>query len=245
MPRHRASHSVNSESVSDLRHPSRDPHLINCALFALWTYASRWESWWESVGTSLEPFCSLTCNPSTCRVVWQNFGKDEEQFDGGPWGYLWGWAAEKAARNVQVAIIAHDALQTCALPFSRLESGSPEGGSWGGLRGSHSPSPPSPMAGVGSPCGRRSSFGRASASALGRGNPPLVSPSTPPRGRGFRLVWALVCWSLLSFFPFVFSQDTWRSQLGGVESNVCWGEAPAFQRSNGGFSTWQLYYASN
>merc|ERR1719505_12438 len=42
------------------------------------------------------------------------------------------------------------------------------------------------MAGVGSPCGRRSSFGRASASALGRGNPPLVSPSTPPRGRGFR-----------------------------------------------------------
>jgi len=82
--------------------------------------------------------------------------------------------------------ISEDEQLRRLLEMSRLESGSPEGGSWGGLRGSHSPSPPSPMAGVGSPCGRRSSFGRASASALGRGNPPLVSPSTPPRGRGFR-----------------------------------------------------------
>ena len=61
MTRHRASHSVNSESVSDLRHPSRDPHLINCVLFALWTYACtcNWENWWESFGTSIEPLCSL------------------------------------------------------------------------------------------------------------------------------------------------------------------------------------------
>ena len=59
MTRHRASHSVNSESVSDPRHPSRGPHLINCALFALWTYASRWDNWWESVRTSIEPLCSL------------------------------------------------------------------------------------------------------------------------------------------------------------------------------------------
>jgi len=81
--------------------------------------------------------------------------------------------------------ISEDEQLRRLLEMSRLESGSPESGGWRGLRGSHSPSPPSPMGGVGSPIGRTSSFGRAS--PRGRGNPSLASPSTPPRGgRGFR-----------------------------------------------------------
>ena len=99
----------------------------------------------------------------------------------------------------------------------RLESGSPEVGGWRILRGSHSPSPPSPMAGVGSHVERSSSFGRAS--PRGRGNPPLAIPSTPPRGgRGFRQVDA---WNKFAVLNITFSQNCWRSGFGGMESNVC------------------------
>merc|ERR1719209_2352915 len=81
--------------------------------------------------------------------------------------------------------ISEDEQLRRLLEMSRLESGSPEVGGWRGSRGSHSPSPPSPMGGVGNPMGRASPFGRAS--PMGRGNPSLASPSTPPRGgRGFR-----------------------------------------------------------